>query len=74
MHALAPSILMVPFDEIMTTFCLFHALADVDLLFFVNDFHIKTKVILNQEVLFPALAHSPHFSFNNPLSMVYELL
>jgi hypothetical protein len=47
-HALAPSILMVPFDEIMTIFCLFHPLADVDFLY-ANDFHIETKVVLNQK-------------------------
>jgi hypothetical protein len=64
-HALAPSILMVPFDEIMTTLCLFHPLADVDLLLFVNDFHVETKVILNQEAfIFFVLAHSPHCEWN----------
>jgi hypothetical protein len=49
-HALAPNILMVPVDEIMTTFCLFHPLAIVDLPLFVNDLYIKTKVILNQNL------------------------
>jgi hypothetical protein len=58
-HALAPSILMVPFDEIMTIFCLFHPLADVDILF-VNDFHIKTKVILNQKAFIFSLWHIHH--------------
>jgi hypothetical protein len=59
-HALAPNILMVPFDEIMTTFCLFHPLANVDLPLFVNDFYIETEVILNQKVFFFLLWHIHH--------------
>jgi hypothetical protein len=32
------------------------------------------EVTLNWEAFISTLAHSPHFSFNGPLGMVYELL
>jgi hypothetical protein len=43
---LALKILVVPFDEITLTFHLFHSLQKVNLLTFVNDFHLDIKVML----------------------------
>jgi hypothetical protein len=74
MCALVMNISMVPSDDTMVAFCLFDPLAKVDLPHFVNDFHPKTKFIVNQEVFIFSLACSPHLSFNSPSSMVYELL
>jgi hypothetical protein len=53
---------------------LFHPLAKVDLPPFVDDFHPKAKVILDQETFVFVLVHSLHLSFDGPSSMVYELL
>jgi len=41
---------------------------------FANDFHPKTKVILNKDAFIFALACSPHLSSGGLSSMVYELL
>jgi hypothetical protein len=51
-----------------------HPLTKVDLLLFVDDFHPKTNRVLNREAFVYALTCSPHLSFSDPLSMVYELL
>jgi len=53
---------------------LLHPLAKVDLPLFIDDFHPKIKVTLNQNAFNFALVRSPHFSFDGPSSMVYELL
>jgi hypothetical protein len=53
---------------------LLHPLAKVDLPPFVDDFHPKAKVILDQETFVFVLVHSLHLSFDGPSSMVYELL
>jgi len=58
----------------MVILCLFHPLVEVDFLAFVDDFHPKTKVILDQKTFIFALVHSPHLSFDASLGMVYELL
>jgi hypothetical protein len=47
MHALAPSILAIPFDNTTTTFHLLHPLAKVDLPPFVDDLYLETKVTLD---------------------------
>jgi hypothetical protein len=47
MHALAPNILAVPFDNTRATFHLLHPLIEVDLPPFVDDFHLETKVTLD---------------------------
>jgi hypothetical protein len=57
----------------MEIFCLLHPLAEVDLPFFVDDFHFETKVILDREAFVFTLVHSPHLFYNGPSDMVYEL-
>jgi hypothetical protein len=54
--------------------CFFHPLAKVDLPSFIDDFHPKTKVILDQEAFIFALARSPPLSSCGLLGMVYDLL
>jgi hypothetical protein len=58
----------------MKVFRLLHLLVEVDLAPFVDDFHLKTQIILDQRTFISALACSPPFSFVGPLGMVYELL
>jgi hypothetical protein len=45
-HALAPNILVIPSNETMATFHLLHPLINVDLLPFVDDFHLDIEIIL----------------------------
>jgi hypothetical protein len=71
---LAISTLATPFDETMGIFRFFHPFEKVDLPPFVDDFHLKMKVTLNQEAFVFALARSSHFSFDGPLDMVYDFL
>jgi hypothetical protein len=49
-------------------------LAKVDLPPFIDDFHKKMDLVLDKEAFIFILTHSPCFSSNDPLSMVYELL
>jgi len=53
MHALALNTLTIPSNETTTTLHLLHPSTKVDLPPFVNDFHPKTKVILNKKHSFP---------------------
>ncbi len=64
----------VPSDETMATFQPFHPLSKVDFPLFVNDFHLKTKVISHYEAFFFVSTCSPHLISNSLSSMVYELL
>jgi len=73
-HALASSTPIAPFNKTMRVFHLFHLLAEVDLPPFIDDFHLKIKIILNQRTFISALVRPPHFSSGGPLGMVYELL
>jgi len=57
----------------MGILCLLHSLVEVDIPTFINDFHPKMEVTLDQEAFIFALACSPFF-FNGILGMVYELL
>jgi hypothetical protein len=77
MHALAPSTLVAPLTKTIAALCHFNPLADVDLPFFVNDFHSKIDFILDRDKDINhiyALAHSPHLLSDGPLGMLYELL
>ncbi len=51
-----------------------YPLIEVDLPLFVDDFHLKIEVTLNQKAFNSISVHSPHFSSSGPSSMVYELL
>jgi hypothetical protein len=73
-HALALSTPTTPSDETMGILHLLHPHVEVDFPHFVDDFHLETKVILDQEAFVFALAHSPHLPFGGPFGMVYELL
>jgi hypothetical protein len=48
--------------------------AKVDLLPFVNDFHLEMEVTLDRKTFIFTLACSPRFSFGGPSDMVYELV
>ncbi len=74
MHALFPNILVVPFNETMVAFCFLHPLVEVNLPFFIDDFHPNTKVILNQDAFISTLACSLCFSFSGLSNIVHELL
>ncbi len=63
-----------PSLETITTFWHFHPLAKVDLLPFVNDFHLEMNLVLDKKAFIYMLPCFPRLSFNNPSSMVYELL
>jgi hypothetical protein len=58
----------------MGVFHLLHPLVEVDFFSFVDDFHPKTKVILNWEAFIFVLTCSSCLFSNGPSSMVYELL
>ncbi len=60
-HALVPSTVVAPFDEIVKILCLPHPIVEVDFPPFVDDFHLEMIVILNQEAFTFNLAHSPRF-------------
>jgi hypothetical protein len=70
---IGPNILIAPSVETIAALCHLHPLAKVDLLPFIDDFHPKTNLVLDRETFIYALTSSPHLSFNNPSSMVYEL-
>jgi hypothetical protein len=53
---------------------LFHPFAEVDFFPFVDDFHLETKVTLDQEAFIFALIRSPRLSSGGPSGMVYEFL
>jgi hypothetical protein len=57
----------------MKVFCFLHPLVEVDFIFFIDDFHLETKVILDHETFIFTLAHSSHL-YSGLLDMVYELL
>jgi hypothetical protein len=63
-----------PSDEIMKVFCFLYPLVMVDFLFFIDDFHLETKVILDHEAFIFTLAHSSRIFSTGLLDMVYELL
>jgi hypothetical protein len=65
---------MTPTTKTIINFRHFHPLAEVDLPFVINNFHPNTNIFLDKEAFIFALAHSPHFSFGDPLSIVYEFL
>jgi hypothetical protein len=69
-RVLALIILVVPFDETTLAFRLFHSMQKVDLLAFVNDFHLNIKVILDWDTFIFVLARSSCLSFDRPLSMM----
>ncbi len=49
MHALALNTYVAPFDETTKVFHLLHLFVEVDFHPFVDDFHLETKVILDQK-------------------------
>jgi hypothetical protein len=63
-----------PSNKTMRILRFLHPLVQGDLTFFVDDFHRKINVILDQETFISTLVCSPPLSFDHPLSMVYELL
>jgi hypothetical protein len=71
-HAIALNTLVAPFGETMGIFHIFHPFVEVDFPPFVDDFHLKTKVTLDQKTFIST--HSPHLYSNGPSSMVYQLL
>jgi hypothetical protein len=58
----------------IATLCHFHPLVKVDLLPFVNDFHLEMDLVLDRKTFISILPLFPHLSFGGPLGMVYELL
>jgi hypothetical protein len=74
MRTLTPNTHLTPFDKTIRVLHLFHPLIEVDISPFVNDFHPKIEVILNQEAFVSTLALSPHLFSSGPSSMVYGFL
>jgi len=74
MHALAPIIHVTPTIETIATLHHLHPLAKVDLPPFVNNFHPYMDLVLDREAFISTLKCFPCLSFNDPSSMVYELL
>ncbi len=73
MHALEVSTPTAPSTKTIVAFR--HLpLAKVDFAPFVDNFHLKTDLGLDREIVIFVLTHSPHLSFSGPLGMVYELL
>jgi hypothetical protein len=62
------------FNETLGVVCLLHPLAKVNLPLFVNDFHPKIEVTLNQDAFNFDFVFLSHFSLDGPSSMVHELL
>jgi hypothetical protein len=58
----------------MGVFCFLHPTVEVDPPPFVDDFHLETKVTLNQEAFVFVLGFLPHLFFGGISSMVLELL
>ncbi len=73
-HALIASTPITPSNKTTRIFCLFHPFIEVDLLAFVDDFHLETEFILDQNAFIFTFVCSPHLSFDASLGMVYELL
>jgi hypothetical protein len=53
---------------------LLHSLVEGGLLPFIDDFHLETKVTLDQETFIFALVRSPRLFSSGPSNMVYGLL
>ncbi len=73
-HALTLNTLVAPSNETMGVLYFLHPYVKLDLPRFVDNFHPKTKVILDRETFIFALVHSSRISFDGPVGMVYELL
>jgi len=73
-HALTLNTLVAPFNETMGVLYFLHPYVKLDLPCFVDNFHPKTKVILDRETFIFALVHSSRISFDGPVGMVYEFL
>jgi hypothetical protein len=74
MRALAPNTLVAPSTKTIAAFHHLHPLSEVDLPPFINDFHLKTNLVLDKETFIFTLTHFPHLLSGGPLGMVYELL
>jgi hypothetical protein len=72
--ALTPNTLTTPSNETTGIFYLPHPFVKVDLLPFVNDFHLEMEVTLDRKTFISTLACSPHLSSDGPSYMVYQLL
>jgi hypothetical protein len=68
------SITATPFEDTTRVLPLVHPLAKVDIFLFINDFHPKMEITLDQKTFIFALACSQRLSSSCPLDMVYELL
>jgi hypothetical protein len=73
-RALTPNTPKATSIKTIMAFCHLHPLVEVDLPPFVDNFHLKTDLVLDRKACIYALTHSPCFSSNDPSSMVYELL
>jgi hypothetical protein len=72
--ALVINTLIAPSNETIKVFCLVHLFAKVDTPLFIDDFHLETEVILDQEAFISTLACSPRLSSSGSSDMVYEFL
>ncbi len=63
-----------PSNETMKILHLLDPLAKVNFPPFIDDFHLETKVTLDQDTFVFALVCSPHLSSSDPSNMVYKLL
>jgi len=72
-HALAPSTLVAPSAKTIVALC-HHPLVEVNLSLCVDDFHLKTNLVLDREAFISTLTHFPPLSSSGPSSMVRELL
>jgi len=65
---------VVPSNETKGVLRFLHSPIEVDLPFFVDDFHLGMKLILDREAFVFALACSHYLFSSRPLGVVYELL
>jgi len=73
-RALTLSTHVVPSNETKKVLRLLHSPAKVDFPFFVDDFNLGTKFILDREAFVSTLACSHCLSSSRPLGVVYEFL
>ncbi len=70
--ALFLNILATPFDKTIKVFCFLHQHVEVDLPFFIDDFHREMEVTLNREAFIYVLAYLPCLSSGGISPIVYE--
>jgi hypothetical protein len=74
MCVLAPTTHVAPLVKTIASLHHLHPLVEVDLPWFVDDFHPEMDLVLDREAFIFALTHLPCLSFDDLSNTVYKIL